>query len=368
MLTESQLFERLNAARRVLLLEPEYQRKYPPLALSKIAAYLRERGTDFEFARRYTGQRCDLVAMTSLFTFDWSIVLNTIHRIQASDPGLPIIAGGVAASLLAGGLEHRGVEVFRGYSRALDQYVPLYAHDWKPDPEWADYSFTFTTRGCPGACNYCVVRRLEPEHWINPRWREHVFAARKPNVVICDNNILAAPRDHVRELLTLLADRQVGVMIDSAVDPKLVDDEVATLLARCRYVRWGLRFGFDRIAEDGIFQEAVTKCVRAGLQVRSNTMALILFNYLDTPREANYKMRESARLGVRPYPQRFMPLNHKWRTNLYVGKHWTPRLVYRFRVFWNIREAWRHIDFYDWVARGREPTLTDEDLAALEAR
>ena len=61
--------------RHVLLLEPGYRNKYPPLGLMKIAAYHRERGDQVHFHKHGFGKLekmgWDRVYVTTLFSFEW---------------------------------------------------------------------------------------------------------------------------------------------------------------------------------------------------------------------------------------------------------------------------------------------------------
>ena len=366
LLTEDQVIERLDGATRVVLLEPKYRRKYPPIGLAKIAAYLRQRGTPFEFTRSFEGQPCDLVCVTSLFTTDLGDVLSAVHRVQHFAPDTEVMLGGICASLFSGKLSKR-FNVFHGYSTRLDRYVPDYETDWGIESPWDEFSYTFTTRGCPNHCTYCAVKRIECEPWVNPGWREHVFVPGKPCAMVSDNNLSAAPEAHRNELLEALAASGKGVVFDNGFDCKLIDDDMAGRLARIKYVRAGLRIAFDRIEEDGVFQDSIRRLVAAGAKPTDVT-SYVLYNFTDTPREAGYRMRECANLKIRPYPQQFIPLNAKSRTPPHIGKHWTRRLLKAFRYFWLMPGIYTKHDFATWPDLDDpegQYCLGDEDRAAL---
>lgn len=364
---ESEMLAMLDASRLTLLIEPAYDRKYPPIGLGKIARYQKDRGRWTTFARRYTGQRdLDLICITSLFTMDAGIVTATVR--EAGQAGVPVLVGGVYASLMPKHLAANcdGAHIFRGYSQVLDQAPPRYDRNWGIEDPWDQFSFTFTTRGCPNRCKYCAVHRIEPQVWINPRWREHILRD-KPNAMISDNNLSQAP-DHLADVVDYLWKQQKRVVFDNGFDCKLVTDDMAMRLARLAYTRSGMRLAFDRIEEDGVFQAAIQRLVAAGVPA-SQILAYVLFNFLDAPQEADYRMRECVRLRIRPYPQRFQPLNKLTRTNAFVGKQWTSRLASAFRNFWLLAGLYTKHTFadYAWSAEGRAKyRLTDEDRAAWE--
>ena len=360
---ETDLLEMLNGAKKVFLLEPPYRRKYVPLGLAKIASYIKGKNTRFpprrevEFGRTYTGGS-DLICCTTLFTHDAAEVNKALDGCRFMAPGVPIVAGGVLASLMPDRLPD--VTVFRGYSKILDQCIPDYSMNWEIEPEWEEFSFTFTTRGCPNRCPYCAVHRIEKEQWVIPNWRDHIIDS-KPCAMISDNNLSAYP-EHLIEVAQYLKEKKKKVVFDNGLDCKLITPEIAKTLAGLRYVRAGLRLAFDRIEEDGVFQAAVRMLIGAGVSPRS-IMSYVLYNYRDTPHEADYRMRECVKLGIRPYPQRYQPISGELvEPREFVGKHWTHNLARLFRYYWLMAGRYNKYGFEEWMRTQTEYKVAEADI------
>jgi len=367
---EAELLDRLRSAKRVFLLEPQYGRKYLPLGLAKIATFVKQNGGRVWFGRKYLGPPVDLICATSLFTYDSAKVLASLRSAGSVAKDTPIIAGGIYASLMWRHLlSEMGdrVLVFRGFSKVLDELVPDYSLRWGMEKPWPSFSFTFTSRGCPNRCAYCAVWRIEQEPWINPRWRDHILLE-KPCAMISDNNLSAAPPEHLYAVLDFLEKTQRKVVFDNGFDVKHITDEMAARLARLRFVRTGMRTAFDRIEEDGTFQIAIERLIAAGVKA-SDIMVYSLFNYRDKPREAMYRLSQIHRLGAKPYPTMYTPLNQSAprREEHHVGKHWTWPLVRAFRAYWLFAGVYSKHDFEEW-ARGQDKIeLSEEDWAAWHA-
>lgn len=121
--------------------------------------------------------------------------------------------------------------------------------------------------------------------------------------------------------------------MDGGLDCKWIDEKKAREFGKLKYVRSGLRIAFDRIEEDGLFQSAVKLLIKYGVP-RAQILAFVLFNFMDTPQEAHYRMKECKKLGIRFYPEMYRPLNMLSLRDPYVGRHWTLKLVNLFRYYW----------------------------------
>jgi len=360
MITEQDLLLKLQKAKKVVLLEPAYKRKYLPLGLAKIATYVKRNGGEVVFQRKYTPVDEDLICVTSLFTYDCDKVFEAINSVYmlSSYSQKEIIVGGVYASLMTQNLLSKFPKllVFQGYSQVLDECPPDYSIDWQVEEPWDKFSFVFTTRGCPNHCAYCAVWRLEPNIWINPKWKENI--GDKPYVMISDNNLSAQPMSHFKDICNFLVENKKSVVFDNGFDCKHITPEFAELLAKLKFYKTGCRLAFDRIEEDGIFQKAVELLISKGV-VKSHIMVYVLFNFLDTPQEAAYRMEECIRLGVRPYPQCYTPLNKTTEKNRYIGKHWTKDLAKEFRFFYLMAGYYTKMKFVDWLKNNKPHLLND---------
>ncbi len=203
--------------RRILLVEPAYDSKYPPLGLMKLAAYHRELGDEVVFVRGCSKQAAadfwDRIYITTLFSFDWRVTLTTIRFYKANLFGSAskIIVGGIAASIipekfycesgihpLVGCLSQPGM-VDSDTDLIVDHMIPDYSILDQVDYPYActDSYIGYATRGCIRRCRFCAVPRLEPQfipylpmtpwvHGIRDRYGE------KRHLLLLDNNVLAA--------------------------------------------------------------------------------------------------------------------------------------------------------------------------------
>ena len=369
-INEKELFKILNDSKKILLLEPEYRRKYHPLGLMKISSYLKSYNKDVSFSRSFKNNNYDLICITTLFTYFSENVfdeLQAIYKLSFSlfkNNNFKVLIGGIFASLMKNSIlkKYPNIFLFPGYSKKLDRCRPDYSIDYKVDKKWDSFSYVFTSRGCPNKCAYCAVRIIEKESWINNKWKEAIDLD-KPNVIIYDNNLSSCKEDHVNNVINFLVKNKKRVNFDNGFDCKYISKETIRLLSKLKFIHYGMRLAFDRINEDGIFQKAVEGLITGGIR-KGNIMAYILFNFNDTPQDANYRATECVKLGIKPYPQQYLPLDILNRDEIFIGKYWSKELVKAFRFFWLMAGYYTKMSFENFIkiGPGKEKfILTKED-------
>jgi len=363
-LSNTEIIDKIKESKRVLLIEPPYNRKYLPLGLAKIATMVKQNGGEVIYQRNYKPANEDLICVTSLFTWEINTVLNSLKTVYSYNQFAPVILGGVCATLLHDKIKEAfpQINIFKGYSKELDSCPPDYSINWNMEKEWDNFSFVFTSRGCPNHCGYCAVPRLEPERWINENWKDHIDPS-KPLVMISDNNLSAQPLSHLKDVCDFLKLNNKQVVFDNGFDCKHITSDLINILKGVKFYKQGMRMAFDRIEEDGIFQKAVSNLIVGGIPGKS-IMAYCLFNFKDTPEEANYRMRECVKLGIHPYPQQYAPVNSDTRDH--IGKYWTKQLLKCFRFYWLMPGIFSKYDFEKWVINNSYPDykLSDNDWIA----
>jgi hypothetical protein len=340
---------------KCLLVEPDYETKYPNLALMKISTKLKNEGSKVDYFKgkspntldNYAGY--DKIYITTLFTYYSKITIDTINYYRKMYGKERIEVGGIFASLMPDYIyEQTGITPFIGYDKELDFLKPDYDLI-KTNTKWDDYSFVFTSRGCINHCPFCAVSRIEPEIWINSNWRNCIDLNRR-HIMIHDNNLTSMPIAHFKDVCDFIREKELRVVFDNGFDALLFSDEHLDLLQDIKIERGGLRFAFDSMKSDGYIQNTIRKCIDNGIPKDKITVYL-LFNFNEKPLEAEYRMREIVNLKVRPYPQKYTPLNVLDKSPPFVGKYWTPELATEFRYFYLMCSYHTKYTFPEWLEK-----------------
>ena len=205
---------------KILLVEPKYKNKYPPMGLMKISTYHKMLGDEVRFVKgidpNVDAEVWDRIYVTTLFTFDFDIVVETInHYIRLANSVDSVYVGGIMSSLMPDKIiEATGIErshiltgLFTDTSVVGDDNdinvdeLPL-DYDILEDIDYkypaGDNYFAYTTRGCPNHCSFCAVPILEPEFHVTNNIIEQINAINarfgpKQHLLLLDNNVLNTP-------------------------------------------------------------------------------------------------------------------------------------------------------------------------------
>lgn len=222
---------------RILLIEPNYKNKYPPIGLMKISTYYKSKGDFVQFHKGLLpvteATTYDKVFVTTLFTFDFDMCVETIRYYIAIVGKDKVFVGGIASTIISDRFEAAIPDIhilkgqltssgILGYSDNVNIDVLELDYDilWDISYDYpaADSYFIYTSRGCPRKCSFCAVKTLEPAFYECQNVKEQIERVDtrfgiKRNLLIMDNNALFAP--HLAETITVLVNLGFGVTNNS---------------------------------------------------------------------------------------------------------------------------------------------------------
>jgi hypothetical protein len=369
------------ADKNILLIEPGYKNKYPPLGLMKIAQYHGPRGKRdrVRFIKgedpSVMGTAWDRIYITTLFSFEYARIAQTIDFALkvANGHADRIFVGGIAASLMQERflVEPRwhGIRFIRGLlnqapavSLQLDEFAEeLYSDDLSGTPiedlvpdydilgqvtyqyPVRDAYFTYTSRGCIRKCSFCGVPKLEGGQRDTESLSGFVRAiddlyGPKKDLILMDNNVVASARfkDIIAEIRDLgftpgaklrRANERVAsqrrVDFNQGVDARILCKDKFYLRELSTIALRPLRIAFDHLGLKAPYEKAVRFAHEFGLTELSNYM---LYNFHDSPADLFERMRLNVtlneELGVRvwSFPMRYQPTDRPDRGH--VGERW----------------------------------------------
>jgi hypothetical protein len=368
------------ADKRILLIEPGYKNKYPPLGLMKIAQYHGPRGKQ-DLVRFIKGEGVsvlseawDRIYITTLFSFEFARIAQSIDFAITAAHGQKdkIFVGGIAASLMHERFVREpkwtGIRFIRGLlgdapavSLQLDDFSEeLYSEDRNGTPIedlTPDYSileqvsykypvtdayFAYASRGCIRKCSFCGVPKLEGDQRdIAPitaivRNIDELYGQKK-DLILMDNNVVAAPR--FKEIVAEIRDlgftrdaklkrnhRDIMRRVDfnQGVDARILCKDPMYLRELSSICIKPLRIAFDHLGLRKPYEQAVRYACQFGLTELSNYM---LYNFHDSPLDLYGRMKLNVQLneqlGIRiwSFPMRYQPTDLPERSH--IGEKWT---------------------------------------------
>jgi hypothetical protein len=289
----------------------------------------------------------DLILVTSLMTYWYPGVRETIDVVKSVFPGVPVVLGGVYATLCT---EHARDSC--GADRVVSgpgegAILPLVAEltGWSPalrfDPQdlntlpWPALDLermlahvpVLTSRGCPFKCAYCASHRLQPRmmrrrpasvvdeivHWHKKR-AVHDFA-------FYDDALLVDARRHIIPLLEGIVAAGIDVRFHTpnALHVREITGPLARLMFRAGFhtIRLGLetttfegRQGMDRKVSEAEFVRAVDHLKAAGFgsdQVGAYLLAGLPGQDVTVVENSIARVKQA---GVTPVIAHYTPIPH----------------------------------------------------------
>jgi len=153
---------------------------------------------------------------------------------------------------------------------------------------------TFTSRGCPRKCPWCLV----------PEWEGKTKLLQiKPGHIIQDNNILATPREHQGQVYEMLKEQRSGAVFSGGLDARLLDGWVAEQLKQLRISSVFLAADTDAALRP--LEDAVKKLAFLGRN-KLRCYVLCAFNG-ESMDAAERRLRAVWDLGCLPFAMVYQP-------------------------------------------------------------
>ncbi|MFA7268286.1 MAG: hypothetical protein WC073_02955 [Sterolibacterium sp.] len=371
------------ANKNILLIEPGYKNKYPPLGLMKLAAYHGPHGKRDKVKfikgdqdRSVANINWDRIYVTTLFSFEWKEISKSVDYAIAIAKGdtTRVFVGGIAASLMherfVAEIRWRGVRFISGLLSAspseslqLDDFAEeLYSDDFTGTPIEdlvPDYSildqirdqyvypvhdayFAYASRGCVRKCHFCGVPKLEGDQRDAQSITELIKAisarhGEKRDLMLMDNNVVASP--NYRNIIAEIRDNgfhkgaffrrpgkpaaQRRVDFNQGVDARILCKDKMYLQEMATIAIKPLRIAFDHLGLRKAYETAINMAHDVGLDDLSNYM---LYNFKDTPADLYQRMRinidlnQKLNIRIFSFPMRYQPTDSIDRSHF--GEHW----------------------------------------------
>lgn len=345
--------------RNILLVEPGYKTKFPPLGLMKISAYHKELGDYVKFVKGIDHQvpyenYWHRIYVSTVFTYHWKITVKTIKYYKSLVRGdiSRIFVGGILATLMSEDLwKETGIIPIKGVlsepgilddnNYRVEEMIPDYDLFNGSPQKYSlvdDSYFGYSTRGCIRKCKFCGVHTLEPKFVDYLGIKPYVESIKKLygekfHLVLLDNNILASKKfkEIIHDLLDLGFQKDVKlsyknkagqttykerhVDFNQGTDARLMTESKIKLLAKIAINP--LRIAFDHIKDEELY----TKKIRLADKYLINKLSnYILYNFDDTPQDLwrrlkiNIDLNKELGLTIYSFPMKYIPLNARDRS------------------------------------------------------
>lgn len=310
----------------ILLVEPAYYSKFPPIGLLKLSSYHKIKGDTTELInfkntdKRISEKKPKKIYITSLFTWAWKPVREAILYYKSEFPKSELWLGGIYASLLPDHAKRvipANFKIFRGLFNDAENLMP----DYDLVPEW-DGSIIFSSRGCCNKCDFCAVPTLEGKMNSLKKSIRPFVLDRHSKIIFFDNNFLA--NKYRMDIFEELIDFDKKVDFNQGIDARLITEPVAKKIASLN-LDSTVRLAYDSEGQRKYVKQSIERLSDAGIKKR-DIFIYTLFNYTETPDEFFNRVREILNWGVVCYPMRYESLFTQEK-NSYISRNWDDQKI-----------------------------------------
>lgn len=368
---------------KILLVEPNYKNKYPPLGLMKLSTYHKQLGDQVVFVKgtneEIASQLWDRIYISSLFTFYYSITVNTLrYYLNSVNDKSDIYIGGPMATIMKNSIskedlipEKNIVEglldkpgIITNDSVIIDELIPDYSIIDREQNQLLAYRYPVDdsyylhiTHGCIRKCVFCAVPIIEPTyndcttftHKIHDIDEKYGF---KRNLKVMDNNILASNRlDYIVDELVKMGfgkgnksysngKRKLTRYVDfnQGLDARLLYADPSIMETINKLEIKPMRVAFDHANAE--FVKMYTQVMRQAAELRIRVLSnYVLFNLDDNPKDLYDRLKinvelnkefsdKGYRTSIWSFPMKYSPIfgEHSYDRK-YIGKNWNKKML-----------------------------------------
>lgn len=293
--------------------------RYLPVGLLKLGTLARSKNATIELLRdgQLPAKKPDFIFITSLFTYWWKPVWETVRTYKMLYAEAMILIGGIYASIMPEHCAKSGCDqVVTGLVEEAENLLPAY--DLIPN---CKFNVIHASRGCIHRCAFCYTYHLEPKYIPKKTIKKELV---KRETSFLDNNLLANP--WIENILQELIDAKIrSSYCLSGVEANLVTDKIARLMRQAKFR--DVRIAFDRADEEEPCKNAIDIFEKAGYK-RKDVAVFILYNFKDSFQEVERRRLLIGKWGSQLIAQRYIPIPSLVDT--YLHPNWTEEQCKQF--------------------------------------
>ncbi len=328
-----------------------------PEALKSIPRYYKRYGISVdEFRNRLKSvMPLDIVLMTSIMSYWYPGVQETIRHVRETAGNIPIILGGIyptlysdhalrysgADSIYTGPPDDRLLSMIRDFRITLNpvcKHVPYYQLGFHARSPFAPL---LTSTGCPYNCSYCASRLLAPSYERKPLGDivdeiQELQALGVRDFAFYDDALLYDADHHIKPLLESMIREGINARLHApnGLHARFIDDELDRMMKRGGFTT--IRLSLETVERNRqqttggkVTSDDLERSVRSLQRADFNKGHLGAYLLYGLPEQGLSEVEEGfaflKRLNIRAYLAEFSPIRGTECWNDLVMKNIIPR-------------------------------------------